>query len=56
MKLTCGRAKDDPEKAVLPALIFTAKTDGGISAYALSLGWWDFHITLLWSRRNPAHD
>lgn len=51
MKVIASRSKDDPEKAVLPAMIWASKTAGGLAAYSLSVGWWDWHITLLWSRR-----
>lgn len=54
MKIRFGRARNDPEKAVLPALILTRAGDTQLRACALSIGWWDFHVTLMWSRRLPS--
>lgn len=54
MKVRFGRARHDPEKAVLPAIIWTRAGDHQLAAYALSFGWWDFHVTLMWSRRSPS--
>lgn len=51
MKILARRSIEDSEKAVLPAIIWTTKAAGGLRAYALSLGWWDWHLTVLWSRR-----
>jgi len=53
VKIVVARAKNDPEKMVLPGIIFTRKHGNGLSVYGLAAGWWDFHITLLWSR---SHD
>lgn len=54
MKIRFGRARSDPEKAVLPAIIWTHVGDDQRAAYALSIGWWDFHVTLAWIRPSPS--
>ena len=54
MRVVAGRAVNDPEKAVLPAIIWTAKHGAAASVYALTLGWWDWHVTLL-SSAHPTH-
>ena len=52
MRIVASRARNDPEKMVLPGIIFTTKSGPQLSVYGLAIGWWDFHITLLWSRRH----
>lgn len=51
LRLVAGRTINDPEKTVLPALIWMTKGAGSLKVYGLAIGWWDWHITLLWSRR-----
>jgi hypothetical protein len=53
-----GRAKSDPEKAVLPTIIFAEMVGVRAKVRAIAFGWWDFHITVLWSRAkdNPHAD
>lgn len=50
-----GREKDDPEKAVLPALIFCVQEIDGKRGAALSIGWWDFYarVAVIWSAGRP---
>ncbi len=33
-------SNDDPERAVLPALIYAKRVDGDVSSQVLALGWW----------------
>lgn len=51
MKLTVGRAKDDPEKAVLPALVYASEREGRVSVHMLALGWWDWSVSIRWHRK-----
>ena len=44
LRLFAGRATHDPEKMVLPGIIYVSKRDEVATAYALVFGWWDFHI------------
>ncbi len=42
VKVTTGRAKKDPEKAVLPALIFCkVVVKDLLTILYFTLGWWD---------------
>lgn len=43
--LFCGRDSEDPEKAVLPAIIWTR--DEVFGGWCLTFGWWDWSIRLL---------
>lgn len=41
-----GRKKEEPEKAVLPTIIFIhLKKDYG-EGFAIALGWWDYSIQI----------
>jgi hypothetical protein len=40
-----GRDKDDPQKALLPALIWTR--DDVLGGWDLALGWWDFSVRIV---------
>lgn len=51
-KVSASRAVNDPEKAVLPAIIWTRVTGDNLTAYALSAGWWDWSVSLMWARRS----
>jgi hypothetical protein len=47
VKVTTGRAKKDPEKAVLPALIFCkVVVKDLLTILYFTLGWWDAFIRL----------
>lgn len=46
LKCECGKSSD-PEKAVLPAVLFCRSQDGAARGFALAFGWWDYHLTLL---------
>ena len=52
---SAGRAKEDPEKAVIPAITFVSTShkaidnqigNAGIMGFAISLGWWDWYLYL----------
>lgn len=56
-----GRTKEDPEKAVLPCIIFISVnhpeykeeinlSDFDVSGFGLSFGWWDWsiYIAFMW--------
>jgi hypothetical protein len=48
-RIRYGKARKDPEKAVLPALVYTSIGGDGITVRAISIGWWDSHVTLSWA-------
>jgi hypothetical protein len=39
-----SRAKDDPEKVLLPTIVYVNSSDNLTTAHLLLLGWWDFSI------------
>jgi hypothetical protein len=49
MKVKCGRAKADPEKAVLPAIVWCKSQVEHVTGYAICLGWWDWYIAFTWA-------
>jgi hypothetical protein len=52
LRIVAGRATHDPEKMVLPGAIYASKSDDVATAYALVLGWWDFHISAILAVRS----
>lgn len=56
VRLIAGRAVGDPEKAVLPVIMWTSVGNGRAVACALSLGWWDFHVTVAWLFADQTQD
>ena len=55
LKLQSGKAIGDPEKAVLPTIIYCSKLVWGkkqhkfIHGKGLSFGWWDYFITFIFT-------
>jgi len=43
--ISYGRDRDDPEKAVLPAVIWTR--DRTLGGWCVTLGWWDWSVRIL---------
>jgi len=41
---------NDPEKMVLPGIVFCHRAFANVCGFALAVGWWDYHITLLFTR------
>ena len=51
IRFRCARDTDDPEKAVIPAVIFISCRHSHFKEYerggfALALGWWDWSIRI----------
>lgn len=51
IRLMFSRDKDEPEKAVLPAIIFISSNhhsfgDLRMPGFCLCAGWWDYSVTL----------
>jgi hypothetical protein len=58
IRIRAGRSEADPEKAVLPALIWASKRDDVAAAYSMTFGWWDFYVGILWGylvARSASH-
>lgn len=43
-------AKADPEKLVLPGLVFVQRTLGDFSGFNVAIGWWHWglHMVVIW--------
>jgi hypothetical protein len=54
----CGAYRDDPEKLVLPSVVWLSGGDELHNGCSIAVGWWHFAatVTLLWKRRNPLPD
>lgn len=44
-RITAGRASSDPEKCVLPAIIFATAEVKSTRACVVALGWWDWNVS-----------
>lgn len=53
MRIKCGRAVNDCEKMVTPGILYASKSDGSLSVHLIAIGWWDFHVSFMWSRGKP---
>lgn len=49
-KVSAGRYKSDPEKAVLPTIIYCSDTHNSRTGHVLAFGWWDFAIRFFFMR------
>jgi hypothetical protein len=54
MRIGCGRAVNDPEKLITPAILYASKSGDALTAHIIAIGWWDFHVTFMWSRDRHA--
>lgn len=54
-RCTYGKARKDPEKMVLPGIIFSSNQGHGAKAFVIAAGWWDYHVSLLcgWAATTP---
>ena len=52
VRVKAGRAVNDPEKMVIPGIIYASRRSDTRTARILAFGWWDWHISVLWSRVN----
>ena len=53
-RVEAGRAKGDPEKLVTPGIIYCAKSDPRFTAGLIAIGWWDWHLSVLWAGQTRA--
>ncbi len=53
--LKAGRAKTDPEKLVTPGILYASARNDERTAHLVAVGWWDWHISLLFSHRIIAY-
>lgn len=51
MRVEFHRSTDDPEKLVLPGIVYCRKANDVHSVHVIALGWWDYHVSLFWNRR-----
>lgn len=49
VKIGLGRAKNDPEKLVTPAIMTVLEKDGDLSVRAFFFGWWDFSFRIMFA-------
>lgn len=51
-----GSSRGDPEKAVLPALIYTSGRIAGAAGWSLALGWWHWYVGIArtWTEGSAA--
>lgn len=50
LRVTAGRAKSDPGKLVTPGILYASKRAGNVSAHVVAVGWWDWHVSVLFAR------
>lgn len=53
MRIDIGRSQNDPEKLIIPGLVYANRSDGRSTAHIIAVGWWDFHVSFMWSRGKP---
>jgi len=55
IKIKAGKSSD-PEKMVLPGMLFCRSEQDGAKGFALAVGWWDYHVTLLFAQLTPLQN
>lgn len=53
-RFKAGRAVSDPEKLVLPGILYASRRDESLIVRLIAIGWWDWHISLLFASPEPA--
>jgi hypothetical protein len=44
-----GRAKDDEEKAITPAVVYSNSIDEPLKGHTLVIGIWDCYVGIFWA-------
>lgn len=56
LRVRCARARNDPEKMVLPGVIFCGKGDDQLYVFVIAFGWWDYHVSFIFAAGGQLHD
>ena len=54
IRFMASRAVEDPEKMVLPGIIFATKKDEHAQVWVVAAGWWDWSVKVLIARLTPT--
>lgn len=44
-RVSAGKASSDPEKCVLPAIIYASNKSETNRVRVIAFGWWDWHVS-----------
>lgn len=50
-RINCKVAKDDPEKLVIPGILWVKIKEDNAIARAIFIGWWHWSIGIIWGNK-----